>query len=105
MSHLPATLLALAGFALIALSMGRHQTAIVGRRLSPSTSRRARVAGYALLALALLLDLAVFGGAYGAVAWWGHLSVGAWSVVAWLTWRTRRRPDCSNTSAFPEGEN
>ena len=27
--------------------------------------------------------------AYGAIAWFGHLSIGAWSVVAWLCVRGR----------------
>ncbi len=91
MSHLFAILLALAGFTLIALSMGRHQVDIVGRRLGAVASKGARLGGYALLMLALLLDLVAFGAGYGGVAWFGQLSISAWSVVVWLCVRTHRR--------------
>ncbi len=91
MIHLLAILLALAGFALIAMSMGRHQADMAGRRLGPIASRRARAGGYALLVLVFLLDLAAFGPPYGAIAWFGHLSIGAWSIVAWLCVRAGRR--------------
>ena len=91
MSHLLAILLALAGFALIALSVGRHQADLAGYRPGPAISRRARLGGYLLLAAVFVLDLVTFGATYGAIAWFGHLSIGAWGVVAWLCLRARRR--------------
>lgn len=84
MIHWFAILLALCGFALLAISMPRHQTDMAGRKLAPAASRRARIGGYALLLAVFLLDGFAFGAAYGAVAWFGHLSIGAWSVVVWL---------------------
>ncbi|OWQ95208.1 DUF3325 domain-containing protein [Sphingopyxis witflariensis] len=84
MIDLFATLLALCGFALLSISMPRHQADMAGGKLAPAASRRARVGGYALLFAVLVLDGFAFGAAYGAIAWFGHLSIGAWSVVAWL---------------------
>lgn len=90
MIHFLAIILALCGFALLAISMPRHQANMAGRKLAPAATRRARVSGYALLLLVFVLDGFAFGAGYGAVAWFGHLSIGAWSVVAWLcicVWR------------------
>lgn len=108
MMHLLAILLALSGFALLALSMGRHQPDIAGRKLAASAARRARAGGYAVLLSVLLLDWAAFGAAYGAIACFGHLSVGAWCVVAWLCVRTRRRTNpapTKNSTTASRGEN
>ncbi len=91
MIHWLAILLALAGFALLALSMVRHQPDLAGRKLGAAISRYARAGGYAILLAVLLLDWIALGAAYGSIAWFGHLSIGAWSVVAWLCARARRR--------------
>lgn len=95
MIHWLAILLALCGFALLAISMPRHQTDMAGRKFAPAASRRARVGGYTLLLAIFLLDVFAFGAAYGAVVWFGHLSIGAWSVVAWLCVRARRANSAS----------
>lgn len=89
MIHLLAILLALSGFALLAVSMPRHQTDLVGRKLARAASRRVRVGGYALLLAVFLLDGFMSGAAYGAILWFGHLSIGAWGMVAWLCIRAR----------------
>ena len=98
MSHLIAIPLALSGFALLALSMQRHQADMAGRKLTPTASRRARVGGFSLLLSAFLLDGLAFGAAYGAIAWFGHLSIGAWSVVAWLCVRAGAANSASEKS-------
>lgn len=90
MTHIVAILLALAGFTLLALSMGRHQPDMVGHKLTRSASLRVRSGGYALLALVFLIDLMAFG-AVGVLAGFGHLSLGAWGIVAWLCARANRR--------------
>lgn len=108
MSHLLAILFVCSGFALIALSMGRHQATLVGRRLGPVASQRARLSGYALLAVALIFDLTAFRTAHGAIAWFGHLSIGAWGVVTWLCVRARRRKSSASaikSSVAFRGEN
>lgn len=87
MIHLFAISLAVAGFLLLAISMARHQQDMIGRKLAVAATQRARTGGYALLILVLVLDAAVFGVGYGAVVWFGHLSIGAWSVVGWLAGR------------------
>lgn len=87
MIHLLAILLALGGFVALALSMTRHQRALAGRMLARGEAQVARVAGYALLALAFGMDALAFGAGYGAVAWCAHLSVGAWLTIAIMHWR------------------
>lgn len=89
MIHMLAILLALSAFALLAMSMPRHQQDLVGRKLASAVSRRARVGGYALLLSVFVLDAFASGAAYGAVLWFGHLSIGAWGMVAWLCVRAR----------------
>ncbi|KTE27690.1 hypothetical protein ATE75_12860 [Sphingopyxis sp. H080] len=73
------------------LCASRHlHAAASGEYGGAQATRRARVSGYALLLLVFVLDGFAFGAGYGAVAWFGHLSIGAWSVVAWLcicVWR------------------
>lgn len=107
MIHWLAVLLALAGFALLALSMARHQPDLAGRKLRAAISRYARGGGYAILLAVLLLDWIALGAAYGSIAWFGHLSIGAWGVVAWLCARTRRRappPSAATRKTMSRGE-
>ena len=95
MIHFLAILLALCAFALLAISMPRHQADMAGRKLALTATRRARAGGYALLLLIFVLDAFAFGAGYGAVAWFGHLSIGAWSVVAGLCARAWRANSAS----------
>lgn len=89
MIHFIAILLTLGGFYALALSMTRHQRDLVGRTLVARQANTARISGWALLVAAFVLDVATQGGGYGSVAWFAHLSVGAWLTVAILHWRRR----------------
>ena len=84
-----AALAALAGFAALALSMKRHQRDIIGRKLTDRERTLTRTAGWLAIAASLALDVSGFGPAYGAIAWFGHMSIAAWIVVAGLCWRAR----------------
>ncbi|MEM7049965.1 MAG: DUF3325 family protein [Acidobacteriota bacterium] len=77
------------GFTCLCGSMPRHQGDLFGRRLSAGASRGLRVAGFSLLALALVVDLWFLPVAQGAIAWCGHLTVGAVAAVAVLMLRQR----------------
>ncbi|WP_334185678.1 DUF3325 domain-containing protein [Novosphingobium sp.] len=88
MIHLLCLLLGIAAFAALALSMKRHQRDLAGRALTQHESRLARIGGWTLVALVLLIDAGAFGLGYGMIAWAGQLTVGAWINVAWLCWKT-----------------
>ncbi len=83
MIHPAAIALAFIGFAAIAISMTRHQR----RKLPDRVSGIVRWSGFGLLAADFLIDLRVLGPGYGAIAWFGHLTVAAWLVVGTLYWR------------------
>lgn len=89
MTHILAVLFSLAGLGALALSMKRHQRDIIGRRLSERDQSLTRAAGWFSIAASLALDMVGFGPAYGTVAWFGHMSIAAWIVVAMLCWRAR----------------
>jgi hypothetical protein len=82
--HVLAIALCVAGFAALCAAMSRHQKDFVGRALDRRTSLRLRAGGGALLLAALALDMAGLGAGYGAVAWCGHLTLGAALVLARL---------------------
>lgn len=78
------------GFACLCLAMDRHQRDLLGRRLSDSASRRLRLAGFAAIALGLATAIAALGWGYGAVLWFGLLTLGAAPIVALLSaWSAR----------------
>ena len=89
MTHILGLLFSLVGFAALALSMNRHQRDIIGRKLSDREQNLTRAAGWLSLAASLAVDIAGLGSAYGATAWFGHMSISAWIVVATLCWRKR----------------
>lgn len=89
MIHFVAILLAIGGFHALALSMTRHQRDLVGRALVARQASAARISGWALLAATFVIDVVTLGGGYGSVAWFAHLSVGAWLTIAVLHWRRR----------------
>ncbi len=88
MTHLFCTVLAIAAFAALALSMKRHQRDLAGRALTARETSLARAGGWSLIAVILAADVAVFGFGYALVAWAGQLTMGAWFNVAWLCWKT-----------------
>lgn len=89
MIHAATFLLSLAGFVLLLLAMTRHQQDWIGRKLSPLLGRALRLAGFATLALAFTVAGMGLGWAYGAVVWFGWLSIAAALVVAANTNRER----------------
>ncbi|MFV3129093.1 DUF3325 domain-containing protein [Niveispirillum sp. KHB5.9] len=74
-------LLALAGFASLALAMAEHHHWLVGRDPSKRGSRSLRLLGGALLALSWAAAAASWGPALGSVAWCGVLSFSAAPLV------------------------
>lgn len=89
MTHVATFLLSLASFALLMLGMARHQRDWLRRKRSALTNRALRLFGFAALALALAVAGAGFGWAYGALVWFGWLTVAAALVVAANTNRDR----------------
>ncbi|MBY8824032.1 DUF3325 domain-containing protein [Sphingomonas colocasiae] len=80
------------GFACLCLAMDRHQRDILGRRLSDSASRRLRLTGFAAIALGLATAIAALGWGYGAVLWFGLLTLGAAPIIALLSaWSSRAK--------------
>ena len=88
MIHLTAIWAPILGFGCLCAAMPRHQNALLGRTLSFQAQRLLRKAGGALLLVALAIDMAGLGTAYGAIAWFGHLTIGAAMAVAGLKWKT-----------------
>lgn len=84
MIHLPAIALCAIGFLVLAATQKRHQQTVFRRALAREEIKRGRIAGGALLALALGIDGAALGAGLGTIAWAGHLSLGAGFVVAFL---------------------
>ncbi|MFT3690962.1 DUF3325 domain-containing protein [Paenirhodobacter sp.] len=89
MTHLAVLLLALAGFAGLALSMERHQRDQFGHLLMPGRTRALRWLGWGLIGLALPVAVGGLGTGFGLVAWTGHISLAAALVFAGLLLRLR----------------
>ncbi len=89
MIHIVTFLVALAGFVLLLLAMGRHQQDWLRRKLSQTQSRALRLTGFAALTLAFVIAGTGFGWGYGAVAWSGWLTMAAALTVAANTNRER----------------
>jgi len=89
MTDVATLLLSLAGFAALFFAMPRHQGDWFGRKLSVATGRALHLSGFAALALALLVAGAGFGWSYGAVAWFGWLTIAAALIVTAHTNRDR----------------
>lgn len=86
-----AWLLALAGFACLALAMEEHHHWLTGRDPSVRTRRRLRLAGALLLAASWLSTWATWGPAMGSVAWCGLLTLAAAPLVLARTYVNPRR--------------
>ena len=89
MIHLIIALPALLGFVLLLLAMARHQQDWLRRKLSPPKSRALRRSGLGALALAFVVAGFGLGWAYGALVWFGWLSVAAALVLTAQTNRER----------------
>ncbi|SHH14950.1 DUF3325 domain-containing protein [Pollutimonas bauzanensis] len=90
-SHAAVLGLSIVAFALLALAMERHQEAVFGRRLGAAAGGWNRAAGWAALALALVLAVALRGWSLGLVAFSGHASLAAGIVYGMLVWQGRRK--------------
>jgi hypothetical protein len=77
------------GFLCLCAAMPRHHAAMVKRKLSAVEARTIRISGWIGIVAALLLSMGLFGAAYGALVWIGHLTAGAALTVAFLTVRNR----------------
>lgn len=89
MTHAATFLLSLAGFAMLMLAMPRHQQDWLRRKLTATMGRALRLSGLAGLALAFAVSGANLGWGYGAVAWFGWLTIAAALAIAVNTSRTR----------------
>jgi hypothetical protein len=92
MTHILSIALCITGFACLCGAMTRHQPDFVGRKLDAKTDRMLRHGGAIALLAALAVDMAGLGGGYGAVAWCGHLMLGAAMVLFRLNRVTARQP-------------
>lgn len=91
MNHLAVSLVSLLAFALLALSMDRHQQDLLGRELPASQSRMLRIGGWLALLASLVMAVAANGWSFGLVSWCGHLSLSAGVVVlAAIAWDRRK---------------
>src|SRR3546814_17667095 len=77
MIHILGILFSTLGSGVLCAGMAKHQSRLVGRKLPPSTVRLMKFGGFVVLALALAIDASGLGAAYGLIAWFGHLTVGA----------------------------
>ena len=94
MSQVPAFILALVGFGLLALSMRRHQLQAWRRSLPRGASMVLRLAAFALLGLSAAACIAVSGWAIGPVLWFGLMTGAALIVSLGLAyWPSGRRRD------------
>src|SRR3546814_434940 len=75
--HILGILFSTLGSGVLCAGMAKHQSRLVGRKLPPSTVRLMKFGGFVVLALALAIDASGLGAAYGLIAWFGHLTVGA----------------------------
>lgn len=91
MIHALAIIVTTLGFACLCVAMARHQKDVFGHTLTARSVRRLRVAGTIALLSALAVDMTCLGSAYGAVAWCGHLTVGAALVLTGLNRKVTRR--------------
>lgn len=82
MIHAAIVGLSLVGFALLFLAMPRNQQDWLDRKLSPLLARALRRSGFATLGLAFVLAGTGLGWAYGALVWFGWLTLAAALVVA-----------------------
>ncbi|MBJ7499621.1 MAG: DUF3325 domain-containing protein [Sphingopyxis sp.] len=90
MIHLLLLLLTAIGFGLLCLSRARHQSDLLGRKLTGKAANRARWGGLFSLALAFFVAGDRIGWAAGTLEWLGAASVGAVSTMLMLSLRSSR---------------
>lgn len=87
--HFAVFILCLGGFALLLMAMARHQQDWLRRKLTVPFSRRLRWSGFGLLAFAFLHAGSRLGWGYGAVVWFGWLTLASLVAVTGQTNRER----------------
>jgi hypothetical protein len=90
MSHIALLAAAAIAFFLLCASRPRHQRALLGRKLSGRAAGRMRTGGWVLLCLGLGFAWWSFGLGRGLVLAFGYASLGAGSVVGFLTYRSEK---------------
>lgn len=90
MTHIVVLGMLLTGFACLSLSMARHQAEVFTRPLSLFQSRLLRGVGFFLIAAGHLVASDALGGALGAVAWFGSMTLAAGTIFLALLWRRQR---------------
>ncbi len=91
LAHLLGLLLALGGFAGLAMAMARQQEDTLGRELGRTATRSLRTGGWLLIGACLWLCIATWGWGLGLVIASGHTSAGAALVFCTLIVLDRRR--------------
>ncbi|MBU4612406.1 DUF3325 domain-containing protein [Achromobacter sp. GG226] len=91
MNHALALVLAVGGFAGLALAMARHQDDLFGREAPPHLTRACRVTGWLLIVACVWLCVALWGWGLGLVIASGHTSAGAGLVFCALIAIDRRQ--------------
>lgn len=92
--HLALLLCTFIGFVALALAMPKYSKHLLHRQLSPATTRVAKLVGWALLGLALVLAIVEWRFSIGSVTWLGWLSVAGIALVFTLPrwpWQPAKR--------------
>ncbi|EIZ77139.1 membrane protein [Novosphingobium sp. Rr 2-17] len=89
MIHAAIFFLSLGGFVMLMLGMARHQQDWLRRKLRPALNCTLCLSGFTALTLAFALAGAGLGWEYGAVSWFGWLTIAAALVVIANTNRER----------------
>lgn len=79
--NLTLLLITFAGFTCLALAMPRHSKHLLQRSLSPQATRLAKITGWALLGVALILAAVQWRFSIGVVTWFGWLSLAGVALV------------------------
>lgn len=82
-----ALLLAVAGFALLALSLAKHHRDLLGKIPSRTAERSLRAGGWLLLGASLLACISAAGVSIGLVLWTAVLTVAAIAVALLITYQ------------------
>ena len=91
MNHVGIFIISLLGFCFLAMGMDRHQKDWFGKAFTMRVTRMLRAGGWAGLLMALVIAVRTNGWSLGWVAYSGHTSVAAASVLLMLVvWNHRR---------------